>query len=164
MNLILERSLDHNTHATRALLEACRPLSTEQFHQRIDIGLGSLHDTLRHVIGAMIRWSDRISQREVRPSIEKNPQPLSVDDMMRLLEQGDRELRAAAKDAEAGLDQTITVQFTPEYPVMRFTRATALVHVCTHGVHHRAQALNMLRRLGVNDLPGLDALALEYAH
>ena len=161
MNLILERSLDHNIHATRGLLEACRPLSTEQFHQRFDIGPGNLHDTLRHVIGAMIRWSDRISQREVRPSIEKNEQPFTVDELLTLLERGDRELRAAAKDAEAKLDETITVQFTPDYPVMRFTRASALVHVTTHGVHHRAQALNMLRRLGVQNLPDADALAAE---
>lgn len=161
MNLILERLLDHNAHATRGLLESCRALTAEQLHQRFDIGLGNAHDTLRHIVGAMIRWSDRIMHREIRPSIEKELKPLNIDDLLKLLERGDRELRAAAKDAESKLDQEITVQFTPDYPVMRFTRATALVHVCTHGVHHRAQVLNMLRRLGVNDLPDLDALAAE---
>ncbi|RMH26245.1 MAG: hypothetical protein D6693_07555 [Planctomycetota bacterium] len=28
-----------------------------------------------------------------------------------------------------------------------------VTHVCTHGMHHRAQCLNMLRRLGVETLP-----------
>lgn len=162
MNLILERSLDHNLYATRALLEVCRPLSTEQFRQRFDIGPGSLHDTLRHVIGAMMRWSDRIMGSEIRPSIEKNPQPRSVDELLILLEQGDRDLRTAAMDSETKLDQKISVRFTLDYPVMHITRATALVHICTHGVHHRAQALNMLRRLGVKELPDLDALATEW--
>jgi uncharacterized damage-inducible protein DinB len=48
-------------------------------------------------------------------------------------------------------------EFTPE----RFGRGTAMVHIATHGMHHRAQALNMLRRLGVTDLPELDAVAWE---
>ena len=41
------------------------------------------------------------------------------------------------------------------------TRGTAIVHVMTHGAHHRAQALNMLRRLGVEELPDLDAIEWE---
>jgi uncharacterized damage-inducible protein DinB len=44
----------------------------------------------------------------------------------------------------------------------RFTLGAALVHVTTHGMHHRAQCLNMLRHLGapgVSDrLPEIDPL------
>ena len=61
MNLLLQRLLDHNLYATRLTLETCRGLSSDQFHQRFEIGPGSLHDTLRHVVGAMLRWSDRIA-------------------------------------------------------------------------------------------------------
>src|SRR6187549_1696760 len=89
MNLLLQRLLDHNLYATRLTLETCRGLSSDQFHQRFEIGPGSLHDTLRHVVGAMLRWSDRIMQREVRPSIEQPGARFSVDDLLRLLEQGD---------------------------------------------------------------------------
>ncbi len=34
-----------------------------------------------------------------------------------------------------------------------FTRAEVVTHITTHGVHHRAQAINMLRRLGVEKMP-----------
>jgi uncharacterized damage-inducible protein DinB len=44
----------------------------------------------------------------------------------------------------------------------RFTLGAMLMHVTTHGMHHRAQCLNMLRRLalpGVSDrLPEIDVL------
>ena len=44
----------------------------------------------------------------------------------------------------------------------RFTLGAALVHVTTHGMHHRAQCLNMLRHLGVpgisDRLPEIDPL------
>jgi uncharacterized damage-inducible protein DinB len=161
MQPLLERLLDHNRHATRAVLETCRSLSAEQFHQRFDIGPGSLHDTLRHIIGAMIRWSDRIMQRDVRPSIEQDPRRLSVDELLELLARGDRELREAAAASEPRLEEKITVTFTPQMAPLHITRATALVHIATHGAHHRAQCLNMLRRLGVIDLPHVDALASE---
>jgi uncharacterized damage-inducible protein DinB len=32
------------------------------------------------------------------------------------------------------------------------------MHVATHGMHHRAQCLNMLRQLGVNPLPPISVL------
>lgn len=44
----------------------------------------------------------------------------------------------------------------------RFEIGAALVHVTTHGMHHRAQCLNMLRHLGVpgisDRLPEIDPL------
>ena len=44
----------------------------------------------------------------------------------------------------------------------RFTLGAALAHVTTHGMHHRAQCLNMLRHLsapGISDrLPEIDPL------
>src|SRR5204863_251817 len=36
---------------------------------------------------------------------------------------------------------------------LQITRGAVLAQVTTHGMHHRAQCLNMLRRLGVNPLP-----------
>ena len=38
---------------------------------------------------------------------------------------------------------------------------TAIAHVITHSAHHRAQALNMLRRIGVSSLPECDPFSWE---
>jgi uncharacterized damage-inducible protein DinB len=57
--------LAHNHWATGEILDRCRPLSHEQFHQSFDIGPGSLHDTLTHIISAMRRWADRIAEQPV---------------------------------------------------------------------------------------------------
>ena len=128
-------------------------LPEEQFHRRFDIGPGSLHDTLLHIVGAMQRWSDRIGGVQLRPSPEAEKRRRSPGELLELLDAAQSDLAAAAREASAGqgLDSTITVTFPGERP-MAFTRAAALVHVTTHGMHHRAQALNMLRQLGRNDL------------
>ena len=151
-----ERLLRYNAWATRVLLDRCRSLTPEQFHQRFDIGPGSLHDALRHVISAMRRWVDRISDR---PAGEPIGTAYTPDELLALLDRVDRDLGQvlASVARENRFDELMSVEFTSE----RFTRGTAFVHVFTHGVHHRAQALNMLRRLGVADLPELEAWEWE---
>ncbi len=156
---VTDRLLLHNAWATRALLERCRALTPEQFSQRFEIGPGSLHDVLRHLIGAMRRWSDRIAGRPVRERLEKAPDLHTPDELLIVLEEAARDLQEAVHRVrqEGRYDEMMQTEFSPA----RFTRGTAIVQVLTHGAHHRAQALNILRRLGVTDLPELDAIEWE---
>jgi hypothetical protein len=57
--------LEHDAWCTNRLLAHSEKLTTEQLHQRFDIGLGSLHDRFLHIIAAMVRWAQR-GQRIVR--------------------------------------------------------------------------------------------------
>lgn len=130
------------------------------------MGPGSLHDTLAHVIGAMRRWADRLTQRAIRPAIDNPPRNVGMpsdyrirtpDDLITLLDAAAADLAAITHDiqqpAGPGLESEIT--FALDNTTFRATRGAALVHVTTHGTHHRAQCLNMLRRLGVTHLPEL---------
>ena len=63
--------LTQNRWATRNLLEACAALPHEQFHQRFEMGPGSLHDTVTHILGAMRGWGDMLAGREQRPRLEE---------------------------------------------------------------------------------------------
>lgn len=154
--------LGHNAWATRVLLERSRELSEEQWHRRFEIGPGSLHDTLRHIVGTMIRWADRIGGRTVRESIERESRPRSADELLALLDRADAELRAMAAELTAQDRWGEIMEFAvPEGPPLRFMRATGMVHVLTHGMHHRAQALNIRRQLGLPPL-GLDLDTVEW--
>src|SRR4051794_35638663 len=66
----LQILLDHDRWATGRVLDACAKLPAEQFHQRFDIGPGSLHDTLTHVVGAMRTWTDTLAGTDPRPRLE----------------------------------------------------------------------------------------------
>jgi uncharacterized damage-inducible protein DinB len=158
----LDISLAHNAWATRELLRVCEKLDDAQWHRRFDMGPGSLHDTLTHIVGAMLRWADRIDgpPRALRPSIEDSTLR-TVAELIALLDEAAADLDSSAVRArQRGLDTIVDVTFagTP----YRFTLGAMLVHVTTHGMHHRAQCLNMLRRLelpGISDaLPDLDVL------
>jgi uncharacterized damage-inducible protein DinB len=161
----------HNLWATRRVLELCRGLTKEQFHQSFPIGpgeRGGLHATLTHIISAMRRWADRIAEREVRPSLEKpppgwtieaEPRERTVEELLELLEEAAADLRTVGEEAmRRGLEGVITMQLaSPQGPKSyRFTRGASLTHALTHGHYHRSQCMNMLRQLGMKDLPDLD--------
>jgi len=158
----LSIALEHNSWATREVLRACAALDDSQWHRRFEMGPGSLHDTLTHIVGAMFRWADRIDgpPRAVRPSIEDGSRRTPAQ-LMTLLDGAAADLAASAERArERGLGTAIDVTLGGR--AYRFTLGAMLVHVTTHGMHHRAQCLNMLRQLavpGVSDrLPEIDVL------
>ncbi|MCA9283504.1 MAG: DinB family protein, partial [Phycisphaerales bacterium] len=128
--------------------DACTPLPPETIHQRFEMGPGSLHDTLVHIIGAIRAWTDVLHGRELRPRPEQGPK-LTPSQILAVLDESAPELAAIA--AAHPLDEIVTR--TRDGKTYSFTRGAVVTHITTHGMHHRAQCLNMLRQLGVNPLP-----------
>jgi uncharacterized damage-inducible protein DinB len=139
--------LAHDRWATQQILDASKPLTVEQFAQRFDIGSGSLHDTIVHMLSAMRSWTDLLTGRELRPPLE--PHPRTVDEIQLMLDETCTDLATAAKSRP--LDELVTRERGGKS--YTFARGAVIVHVTTHGMHHRAQCLNILRRLGVTQQP-----------
>ncbi|QKK07709.1 MAG: DUF664 domain-containing protein [Planctomycetota bacterium] len=140
--------LAHDTWATEHILDACAGLGHEQFHQQFDMGLGSLHDTLAHILGAVRGWTDMLTGREPRARIEQAG-PYTLEQLRVLLAEVTAEFNAAL--AAHPLDDFATAERGGKS--YSFPRGGVLTHVTTHGMHHRAQCLNMLRHLGVAEQP-----------
>jgi uncharacterized damage-inducible protein DinB len=139
--------LEHNHWANRQSLDACRAISDDQFHQHFEMGLGSLHDTFVHILGAMRGWTDLLAARPDAPRPES--QRFTISDLAASLDAAAADL---AHHAGSGpLDQVFSRERRGR--TYSFTRGAIVVHVTTHGMHHRAQCLNMLRHLGVSPLP-----------
>jgi uncharacterized damage-inducible protein DinB len=145
----LEILLAFDLWATRQILEACAKVNHEQFHQRFEIGPGSLHAATTHIVGAMQAWTQTLAGQERGPRLEEDGRQRTPAEILALLQ------TAAAALAEQAhrrpLDEMVSrVRDDKTY---RFTRGAVLMQVMTHGMHHRAQCLNMLRHLGVKPLP-----------
>lgn len=149
----------HNDWARARLIEMASPLSDEQLDRPFDMGPGSLRQTLNHLWAAERVWLDRWlgdgNARYVEPEAPLTVEVLS-DRFRATAAERDDFLEQAG---EAGESKRIT--FTGRQgDSLTFPLGDMMLHVCNHGVHHRAQALNMLRRLGA-ELQRLDFLFMQ---
>lgn len=138
--------LTHNAWANRNLLDACAPLTAEQFHHPFEMGPGTLHNTITHILGAMRGWTDLLTAAPQRPRLEETTR--TVPELLELHEEVNTAFVSAAQAKPA---DTIA-HSTRNGKDYTYTHGGIITHVTTHGMHHRAQCLNMLRHLGI-DLP-----------
>src|SRR4051812_43657275 len=137
-----ELLLTHNHWANKEMLEACRALSAEQFHRKFEMGPGSLHDTLLHMFEAVGMWCDRMTGRAPR-GFTKDAR--TIDELLALNEKNNAEFNTIIRSVPL----STAFQTTRMGKTFTFTHGVVVTHVMTHGMHHRAQCLNMLRHVGV---------------
>ncbi|HEX8913103.1 MAG TPA: DinB family protein [Humisphaera sp.] len=142
--------LAHDRWATGQILDACDRLAPDALHRRFDLGPGSLHDALAHVAGAAMTWTDTLAGREPRPRPDDGVRRFSASELRTLLD--DAYAGLAAEADRRPLGEVVTRRLRTGQTI-DMTRGAVLTHVATHGMHHRAQCLNMLRQLGVSPLP-----------
>ncbi len=159
---VLDCLLEHDAWTTRELLMCCRGVSDEAWSRPFEMGPGSLGATFAHVVGTMEHWADRVGDRPDRDEYTGGSAPSpGVDDLLDRLDAAATDLRAVARGVTASERLDEIMQLTYQGTTYRFTRGIALIHVATHGMHHRAQILNMLRHVGVeHDIEG-DAITWE---
>ena len=136
--------LAHDCWATAEIIDRCRALTDDQFHQTFDMGLGSLHGTDAHMLGAMRGWGDLLADRPQRTRLEDDG-PFTLDQFSTLLGEIADDFAAHAPPV---MDPAEVVTGERGGKTWAFTRGTVVSHVTTHAMHHRAQCVNMLRHLG----------------
>ena len=156
---ILDRYLGYEAWTLRYFIERCRELAPSQLHQPFDIGHGTVHDTINHIIVNIEVWTDLMRERPVRdlPPIAANP-----DSYLQRFDAAMADFADYARllAAEGRLDETyLDVLDTP--PQSKTSGGT-LLHVLTHTTVHRWEIQHMLQRLGISDLIEGDALGYEY--
>ncbi|WP_013627406.1 DinB family protein [Rubinisphaera brasiliensis] len=155
---LLDRLLGHDAWATRQLLNIAVELPDEQLDFDCGLGLQTVRRTFEHVIGNLECWTDLMRGQPVRARPQS---PCSVSLLIQRHEAVTAELMNFARtvvDANRLDDSFID---TLDDPPVRKSLGGGIVHLATHGMHHRAQLYFMFRTLGVTDLPEGDALTWE---
>ncbi len=126
---------------------AAESFSDAQLDQPFEMGVGTLRKTLSHIRDAEQWWLDNWTQGPARlfpPPDEK----ASVNELgTQFNETAEKRNGYITKLTDADLNRV--VKGTPRPNVVReFPLGVTLLQLCNHSTHHRAQALNMIRRLG----------------
>ena len=158
---LLDRLLGHDAWTTRQLLLLCQDLTQGQLDQEFDIGHRTARATLLHIIRNVEVWSDLMTGRPVRADHGKQSHGRSIPGMIARLDRAATDLAAVARAVarRGGWDER-WIDHLDDPPAER-TYGGSIAHVITHSMHHRAQVLYMLRRIGLRGLPEGDVLSWE---
>ncbi len=158
---LLDRLLGHDAWTTRQLLLRCQDLTDAQLDRQFGIGHGTARATLLHVIRNAEAWADLMAGRPVRADQGARPEGRSVPAMIARLDHAAADLAGVARAVarRGGWDERWVDPL--DSPPSEKTYGGAIAHVLTHGMHHRAQLLYMLRQLGLPGLPEGDVLSWE---
>lgn len=148
---IVRRLHHHKRFAFEDFIDACRPLTREQLHQRFDIGMGSVIATAAHCLGADLVWLEALQGNE--------NQQLLNDDTCPDIPAIDAHHKDIAARWDAYLDAFDTNDLTRSITRVSFVTkqqyqisvADILLHLATHQAHTIAQGRNMLRQLGLTE-------------
>ena len=158
---LLDRLLAHDAWTTRQLLLIARDLSDDQLDQQFDIGPGSLRATFLHIIRNVEVWAHIMQGHADRPD---EPTDHSIPALIDRADKAHANLASLARSIRDrhAWDDKWTDHL--DDPPTEKSFAGAIAHVITHSMHHRAQILHILRKLGVPDRPEGDVLSWEAHH
>jgi uncharacterized damage-inducible protein DinB len=158
---VLEKLLRHDAWTTRLLLTRCATLPETSLDHSFDMGHRTLRRTFEHIIANMECWCDLILARPQRSTTHTSSD--SIPALLARLDIVAPELLALAQSFSAtSRDDDLFTDYL-DNPPRKKSVTTALIHLATHGMHHRAQCLWMMRQLGLQNLPEGDLFSWENA-
>jgi len=145
---LLTEFFRHNTMMNERLLDACRPLGTEQLGQTATGTYGTIGATLVHIANAQVGYAARLLDVERPERLQEAPFP-GFDALAERLALGDAQLEEAARRDAADLART--VQVTGDDPPGAWTMPVSLflLQAVNHGTEHRSQVATILTQIGV---------------
>ncbi len=158
---ILEKLLRHDAWTTRLLLTRAADLTDSALDQPFDMGHRTLRRTFQHMIANMECWCDLILARPQRAGTPRIS--AGINGLIARLDVVTAELVALGQSfSNSGGNDDLFTDYLDNPPGKKSV-GTALVHIATHGMHHRAQCLWMMRHLGLQNLPEGDVFSWENA-
>jgi uncharacterized damage-inducible protein DinB len=137
---------DYNSWANHRTLDACVPLSEEQFTRDVHSSFRSVRDTLAHILLVEWLWLERWQGRspDAFPSANNFPSLESVRARWSEIERNLHDYVASLTQED--LDRVVSHKTTAGVPQSAPLRQM-LQHLVNHGTYHRGQAAAMLRQL-----------------
>ena len=150
---LVDRLLEHDDWATTQLLELSRDLTDAQLDQPFDIGHRTLRETFDHLIHNIAFWTTMMAGQPVESDRTSQQYDRSIAALIE--RHGSFYTDFAAFARRMRDEQRLDEPFVDRWGG-RPTFGGVIVHVVLHNAEHRSDALHILERLGVPDLPEID--------
>lgn len=136
----------YNSWANRRVLDACAPLTPEQFSRDLKSSFPSVCATLEHIMWAEWLWLERwLGRSHSGPLDEKRGDLAAIRARWNQIEAG---LQGFVRGlGAADLDRVVEYKNTKGHAFSN-PMWQMLQHLVNHGTYHRGQVTTMLRQLG----------------
>jgi uncharacterized damage-inducible protein DinB len=153
---LLDRLLGHDTWTTRQLLSACQALPDELLDREFDIDQRSLRKTFVHIIANMEDWTDLLCGHPLQ-----NKEGDSIPELLERLSHASRDFaNVARKVAREGRYDDGFLDTLDDPPRLK-TYGGVIGHLLTHSMHHRAQVMYLMEKVGLQEHIEGDLLGWE---
>ncbi len=145
---------DYLTRARSRIFEKVRPLSADQYARDFPIGHGTLGRIMTHIMVSEWYYVQRIQGRVVPPYEQwpirwESPPPFGSLEATWMGQADDtRAALGAVRDWSEDLEYRVT-QDDGRHMIVTTSAGDIFTQLALHEVHHRAQAMNMLRQSGI---------------
>ncbi|MBA2754394.1 MAG: DinB family protein [Chloroflexia bacterium] len=146
---LLDRMLGHDQWASARLLDLSRGLTDARMDQPFDVGHRTLRATFEHMISSVAFWTAMMAGQRV--DVQPDDHLLAA-----LIDRHKFSHAAFAAFARGVRDERRLDDTFVDHIGGRMTLGGGIIHVVLHDAEHRDEALHILRRLGVSDLPEVD--------
>jgi uncharacterized damage-inducible protein DinB len=153
---LLDRLIAHDTWTTRQLLLACQPLPDELLDREFEIDQRSLRKTFLHMIANLEVWTDLLCERPVDSRTGD-----SIPELQERLSAASRDFAGLARKIARQGRYDDTFLDTLDDPPRPKTFGGAIGHVITHNMHHRAQVMFLMEKVGLQEHIEGDLLSWE---
>lgn len=133
--------------ANALVMSSVMPLANEQLDRTLDLGMGTPRKICQHLLAGEVTWLARISG-QADAKWPAKPIPSSAQDMAVMFEevaQQRRNFLGSVRDDDLGRVQKYR---DSKGSVFQATLRQMLLQMIVHATHHRAQAVNAVRRVG----------------
>lgn len=153
---MLQRYLQYNLWANERLIDNIQSVPTDAISTLPLAPFGSIHNALRHIVGAESIWLERL--RGQRPSnFMSSTENKTLQELLGMLVTTSNEwVQHFAENPEA-LTGTFTYTTTKGDPFTHLAQ-DVVTHVVNHSTYHRGQIMSALRSVYEGRLAGLDMI------
>ena len=152
----------YNDWANGKVFGLCAGLSHAQLDERREMGLGTLRNTLFHILTAEQIWLERWQVAPWRP-FPTDSLGMDIDEIEAQLRQISQARFQMLKSEKAERWQRVINYKDGKGNPYSNPLDALLLHVVNHSIHHRAQALAYLKSFGRTTPVGLDYLCYKVA-
>jgi uncharacterized damage-inducible protein DinB len=153
---LVDRLIAHDTWTTRQLLLACQELPGELLDKEFEIDQRSLRKTFLHMIGNLEVWTDLLCERPVRDRAGD-----SIPELLERLSAASRDFARLARQIARQGRYDDTFLDTLDDPPRPKTFGGGIGHILTHNMHHRAQVMFLMEKVGLQEHIEGDLLSWE---